>query len=111
MGAIQRGWKEVLDGLPEDKKRYLHNHPPSFLDDNDIIALQAADMHAGWAYDYYCADVLGMPVPSPPWGYDVGQNIVRLTWAVTEESALAVHEQLFGYRPVKITWTFRHGMA
>jgi len=26
-------------------------HPPTFLDDKDVVALQAADLHAGWSRD------------------------------------------------------------
>jgi hypothetical protein len=40
MQVVQRGWETFLK-IAGSLRRFLHNHPPSFLDDKEVVALQA----------------------------------------------------------------------
>ncbi len=110
MGTIHKEWQNFLKMAPKEQREYLHNHPPSFLDDQEVIALQAADLHAGWVFDLDSAIELGKPPPSPPWG-DVGKHIVRLNWVMTEDVAISMHQVFYGFKPLKFTYTFRYGLT
>lgn len=110
MGNIHREWENFLKAASEDQRKYLHNHPPSFLDDEEIVALQAADLHAGWVFALNSASSLGEMPPTQPWG-DVGKNIIRLNWIMTEEVGTSIYKHFFGVTPLRFTYTFQYGMA
>jgi hypothetical protein len=48
MQEAQKGWEDFRNHAPPQFLRYVQSHPPSFLDDKDVVALQAADLSAGW---------------------------------------------------------------
>lgn len=110
MGTIQKEWSNFVEIADPVFRKYLHNHPPSFLDDQSVIALQAADMHAGWLYDLASALEENRPIPTPIWG-DIGAGVFRLTWSMNDKVAEEMHYKILGYRPIRFTFTFQYGLA
>jgi hypothetical protein len=109
MGMVDREWQNFITLAPPGFREYLHNHPPSFLDDKDVTPLQAADLHAGWVYELNKAFFDSKPDPVPPWG-TVGNKLTRLNWIMTEEVAVGMYEAFFGKKPVPISFSFRYGL-
>jgi hypothetical protein len=108
MGEIQRGWDDFIKWAPEADRKFLHNHPPSFLDDKQIVALQAADLHAGWVHMLDSASLIGQPIPQPLWGQSAGK-LTRVYWEMTEDWAEGLFQQLYGYKPIRFGYTFGYG--
>jgi hypothetical protein len=79
----------VVDG---DHKKMIGS-PPTFKNDRKVVALQAADLHAGWVRQLNGAEYEGRPLPVPPWG-DRGSSIVRTNWIMDEDVAKDLHEKL-----------------
>jgi hypothetical protein len=101
-GRISEKW------LPPEMLDYIQIHPPSFLDDKDVVALQAADLHAGWTRETLMLLEQGKKV-QPPW-HPSGENItsVSVSWAL--ENLSTIFHSMFGFRPMMISYTFDHGI-
>jgi len=61
MALVESGWETFLENATDEMRPLLTNHPPSFLDDKDVPALQAADLLAGWVRTMNEAELLGLP--------------------------------------------------
>jgi Protein of unknown function (DUF3800) len=68
MEMVRRGWGTFLSRAPAAARALLHNHPPNFFDDRQVVALQAADMLAGWVRTYNEEVMYNRPPPRPVWG-------------------------------------------
>jgi hypothetical protein len=103
MEQAREGWEIFLGSVPAHWRELLPNHPPSFLDDKEVIGLQAADLHAGWVRAMNEADLLGLPQPPAIWGEERGNAIRRLYRYMTPETAEQIFEALFGFKPTRIS--------
>lgn len=92
---IHASWNMYRKVMPDHYRNLLPNHPPSFLDDIQVKALQAADLHAGYAWQLDAADLLGQEIPEPLWG-NRGDEIQRLSYVWTEETAQFFYNEIFG---------------
>jgi hypothetical protein len=97
---VLEGWQEFKDCAPAKFRKFITEHPPQFLDDKNVVALQAADLHAGWAH------MRNEPVfrgegapPEPPWGKERGEKIRGLFQIWDQESCSTTFEELFGFKP------------
>jgi hypothetical protein len=108
MGMAQAGWELFRSTAPPKYRALLSDHPPTFHSDRDIVALQAADLHAGWTRAIQEADLLGAEIPRPPWG-EIGSRIKRVAYVWTPRLAEAVFEEMFGWKPPRFTYTFHEG--
>lgn len=102
MQRAQDGWELFYNNAPPEFRSRLNAHPPSFLTDDDFVALQAADLHAGWVR------ALNVDGLSPPWK-SAGSEIVRINWTLTPEAATQFYEEMFGFKPIPFTYSFRYG--
>jgi hypothetical protein len=92
MLSVLEGWQEFCRLAAAEHKPMIGS-PPSFKDDQDILPLQAADLHAGWVRQLNAASIEGRSLPVPPWG-DKGSDIQRLNWVMTEDVARDIHKRL-----------------
>jgi hypothetical protein len=93
--VIQASWNLYRRVMPVRYSALLPDHPPSFLNDRDVNALQAADFHAGYAWQLDAADLQGKEIPEPIWG-DRGDEIQRLSYVWNEETAQFFYKEIFG---------------
>jgi len=96
------GWSEFIRGAPPEWQKRIFG-PPHFLDDKKVVAVQAADLHAGWLRELDGANVEGRELPKPIWG-SRADHIRRLNWVMDEEVAAQLYAMVHGHRP--ITYTF-----
>jgi hypothetical protein len=109
MREVQEGWEEFRSLAPPYLLQYVQVHPPTFLDDKDVMGLQAADLHAGWSrFQIECLDRWQMPVPL--W-YPSGGKINTHTRTWDARSLLDIFESSFGVRPMLGSYTLQHGLA
>lgn len=94
MKGVLNGWIEFKEHFSKTSFAPFIGSPPSFKNDKDVVALQAADMHAGWARKQYAALIEGKSMPVAPWGPRVG-NLNVITWAMDEQVA---QELYYGLR-------------
>jgi hypothetical protein len=106
------GWNYFKKSAPSEYKQILGN-PPTFQDDKETIALQAADLHAGWLRQMHSANILGLPKPAPLWG-EKGNSLRRIESLLSKERAQYIYTQLHKFRgigdPVKLTATYGYGL-
>jgi Protein of unknown function (DUF3800) len=107
MNKVLAAWEEFLRLSPPEYKDYLTSHPPSFHSDKDVVALQAADLHAGWVHMLDSAAILNKPIPQPIWG-SKGEAMVRLFWELNEENAEKLYEALYKRKPVRFSYLFQY---
>lgn len=107
--VVLEAWNLFLDTAPDRFKRLLGG-PPIFQSDRDVVALQAADLHAGWLHKLDEAAILKRDPPEPLWGR-AGDEIQRIYRVFTPELAEAMFERVFGYRPLRVTMTFGYGIS
>lgn len=93
MAMALEGWESFVSSASPELRRVVTNHPPSFQDDKQIVALQAADLHAGWVRAMNAAAYEHLPLPEPIWG-EVGDRIRRLYRHLNAENALDVYMAL-----------------
>ncbi len=107
MREAQEGWTNFREMAPLEMLDYVQAHPPSFLDDKDVVPLQAADLHAGWTRETLMLLEQGKKV-QPPW-HPYGEKItsVSVSWAL--ENLSTIFHSMFGFRPMMISYTFDHG--
>jgi len=98
---VLEGWELFKQSAPARFRKFLTEHPPSFLDDKDVVALQAADLHAGWAR--IRNELLPGADPEPIWGKDKGSKIRSLIKIWDEQSCITVFEEMFGYKPARFS--------
>lgn len=98
------GWEEFKNCAPEKFRTLITEHPPQFRDDKNVVALQAADLHAGWARMRNEPAFRGEGMPEPLWGMERGRKIRSLIQIWDEESCCTLFEELFGARPA---WSVR----
>ena len=106
MASAERGWGHFVAALPPEYRELVTKHPPSFLDDKDVMPLQAADLCAGRVREQHDAGLLGQPHPAPLWG-DKGAEIQCLQLLWNEDIAKLHYTRLFNQPP--ISYTFQHG--
>jgi hypothetical protein len=104
--TVLEGWEQFKETAPPEFRRFLTEHPPSFLDDKNVVALQAADLHAGWARSRDELVFAGIDDVEPIWGKERGSKIRCLVKHWDEHSLSDLFEQMFGRRPVMITAHF-----
>lgn len=92
---IQDGWKLYRTLMPPEYRQLLPAHPPSFLDHREVVALQAADLHAGFACQLDADDLSGRELREAVWG-EKADKILRLSYVWTEETAEFHYEGIFG---------------
>jgi hypothetical protein len=109
MEKIIRAWETFKKLAPPPMRGMLFEHPPTFQDDKDVLPLQAADLHAGWARELNAAALNGTPAPVPIWGTRGDANTVaNFIWG--EKEADEIYEHIFGYPPNKFTYSFQYGL-
>jgi len=108
MERVKAGWEEFRKTMPEEFRPLVQSHPPAFLDDRDVVALQAADLYAGWARTVFESRLLRRKAHWP-WG-DRNLDIPSVLFEWTEKTADALYEEMFGSKPVKFTYTFQYGV-
>jgi hypothetical protein len=112
MRLVRDAWQRFLNKCPPEWRHLLPNHEPSFLDDKDVVALQAADLHAGWVRMMNERPLRGQEHPIPPWA-PAGDSIKRLYRYITEENVDSIHQFMFGFKPVRFSyvWGRRSGSS
>jgi hypothetical protein len=104
----QSNWQLLLKvASPEFRKR-LHKHPPSFLSDSGeggIVALQAADLAAGYKRTIHACRLMRRRHPPMPWMVatkGIMENKVVL------DGPLADHffKQVYGFEPLKTNYGY-----
>jgi hypothetical protein len=108
MREAQDGWANFREVAPAEYHDCIQVHPPSFLDDKDVVALQAADLHAGWTRETLMMLQRGA-TPKPIW-YPSGEKIISIGVSWGLESLTAMFHSMFGYNPAVTTYTFQHGL-
>jgi hypothetical protein len=107
MREVQDGWDDFRNLAPPQFLQYVQTHPPSFLDDKDVVALQAADLHAGWSRDQL--DIMDRgEVPRPLW-FPSGSKIRTHTKSWDPDSLCDIFESAFGIRPRLLSYRFKEG--
>jgi hypothetical protein len=86
------GWYDFRKNAPAEVQPVIGN-PPYFLDDRDVVGLQAADLMAGWMRIQHAALFTGGPIPKAIWG-DRGNEIEVLTWTLSDEVAQDIKVRL-----------------
>jgi hypothetical protein len=110
MPIVQAAWESFYEEVPPEWKARITAHPPSFLNDKDVIALQAADLHAGWAHKQGVAGLLGNGEVVPPWG-NIGDKIERKQWMLSIEEAIAIYRDTIKLDPFYVTGAFGYGVS
>ena len=105
VAKVQAIWDEFVSAAPREFVPLLGD-PPLFRDDKRTIALQAADMHAGWLREMNTAVELGKPIPEPLW-HPAGEHIRREYNFMEWWHAAETFVRLFGANP--ITYSFGEG--
>jgi Protein of unknown function (DUF3800) len=100
---VLEGWEEFKSCSPPQFRKFITEHPPNFLDDKDVVALQAADLHAGWARMRNEPAFRGEEAPEPLWGKERGKKIRSLIKIWDEQSCCTVFEEMFGFKPLKFS--------
>jgi Protein of unknown function (DUF3800) len=103
INQVLEGWELFKQSAPSRFRKFLTEHPPSFLDDKKVPALQAADLHAGWARirnEMLLEDGVD---PEPIWGKDKGSKIRSLIKIWDGDACSTVFEEMFGYRPASFS--------
>jgi hypothetical protein len=109
MAEVQNGWEDFRSMAPPQLLQYVQVHPPTFLNDKDVMALQAADLHAGWTrYQIDALDNWNMAVPL--W-YPSGDKLITHTRMWDAPSLVEMFESTFGTRPMLSSYTFKRGLA
>jgi len=106
MNQVLEGWELFKRNAPPKFRRFLTEHPPNFLDDKQFVALQAADLHAGWAR--IRNELLTGTDPEPIWGKDKGSKIRSLIKIWDEHACSTVFEEMFGYKPAAFSGSLLH---
>jgi hypothetical protein len=108
MRAAQEGWDLFVKHLPPEAMLLVNKHPPSFLDDEQIVALQAADLAAGWIRKFQEAAMLGKKPPEEPWDKR-GHLIPMHYYVLNEELAEKLAEFMFGVKQFLIRYRWGYG--
>lgn len=109
MREVQEGWEDFRNLAPPRFLQYVQVHPPTFLDDKDVIGLQAADLHAGWTrHQIESLDRREMPVPV--W-YPSGSKLINHTRTWEAASLIDIFESAFGLRPILGSYSFKYGLS
>ena len=106
MNQVLEGWELFKRNAPPKFRRFLTERPPNFLDDKQFVALQAADLHAGWAR--IRNELLPGTDPEPIWGKDKGSKIRSLIKIWDEHACSTVFEEMFGYKPAAFSGSLLH---
>ncbi len=104
---VMEGWREFIKGAPPEWQKRIFG-PPHFLDDKKVVALQAADLHAGWLRELDGAHIEGRKLPKPIWG-ERADHIRKLNWVMDDVIAAQVYTAVYGHRP--ITYSFAYGYS
>jgi hypothetical protein len=110
MREAQDGWSNFREVAPPEYHDYIQVHPPSFLDDKDVVALQAADLHAGWTRETLTMLERGVTDPKPIW-HPSGDKIISIGVAWGLENLVTIFHSMFGFSPAIATYTFQFGLA
>jgi hypothetical protein len=108
MQRVQEAWEAFHQMGKADETRFFPRHPPSFLDDKSVVALQAADLHAGIAHETYAARFQGRPRANYSWlrrASELNRHSVELTIDAAEE----LFASFFGIRPIRVTYRLLDG--
>jgi len=92
MRQVEQGWEIFKSIAPPEYKDYLFDHPPTFQSDRLVLALQAADFHAGWLHTQTAHEILGMKTPAPLWGA-IGDSIQRVYWIMQPQHAEEIKQR------------------
>jgi hypothetical protein len=103
ISQVLEGWELFKQKAPDKFRRFLTEHPPNFLDDKQVVALQAADLHAGWARIRNELMLDDGADPEPIWGKDKGSKIRSLIKIWDEDACSTVFEEMFGYKPARFS--------
>ena len=92
MRQVQEGWEAFKSIAPPEYKNYLFDHPPTFQSDNVVLALQAADFHAGWLHRQTADTILDVETGKPLWG-SIGDKIQRVYWIMQPQHAEEIKQR------------------
>ncbi len=109
MREAQDGWANFREVAPPEYHDYIQVHPPSFLDDKDVVALQAADLHAGWTRETLMMIDRG-EIAKPIWDPS-GNKIISIGVSWGLENLITIFHSMFGYSPPVATYTFQYGLT
>jgi hypothetical protein len=108
MGQAQEGWEEFRRLAPPKFLEYVQKYPPSFLNDKEVVALQAADLHAGWTREML--DILSRGgEPQPIW-HPCGDKIISHGIGWDFDGLSNIYKEMFGIYPFMVSYSFRYGM-
>jgi len=106
MEKVQDAWATFHKlGRPEET-RLFPKHPPSFLDDKKVVALQAADLAAGLTHMSKTARLNGQQVPDYPWLRRARHELDRHSVELTPEGAEEIFNAFFGFVPPRVAYRF-----
>jgi hypothetical protein len=108
MREAQEGWASFREMAPPEMLDCVQVHPPSFLDDKDVVALQAADLHAGWTRETLMLLDQGKTA-QPPW-HPCGKKITSTSVSWSLENLSTIFRSMFGFGPLMISYTFDYGI-
>jgi hypothetical protein len=100
-------WSEFANAAPPTLRELLGD-PPTFADDRETIALQAADLVAGWARIVSETAITGAENPTFPWGTRGGTLPLYFS-AWTHQEAEELFRKFFSVRTNDVTC--RYGSA
>ncbi|MER8544750.1 DUF3800 domain-containing protein [Mesorhizobium sp. M1169] len=106
---VLAAWEQFRRNAPAELLHLISPNPPSFQSDTDVVPLQAADLYAGWSRRLNVAALNGESEPVAPWG-NKGSRIRAIGRLWDEDFADRVYAELYGYPPVKFTYSFQYGM-
>jgi hypothetical protein len=108
MREAQEGWANFREMAPPEMLAHVQVHPPSFLDDKDVVALQAADLHAGWTREALMKLEHGEQA-LPPW-HPSGGKITSTSVSWSLEGLSTIFQTMFGFSPLMISYTLEYGI-
>jgi hypothetical protein len=101
MEKVQAAWEYFHRlGRPEET-RLFPRHPPSFLDDKKVVAIQAADLNAGLTHLAKTTALQGRILPNYPWLHRAGE-LNRHDVELTPEGAEEIFNGFFGFKPTRV---------
>ncbi len=106
MLKVMAGWEMFCQHVVDADHKKMINSPPTFGDDRKVVALQAADLHAGWVRELNGAEYERKPLPVPPWGDRGSSSIVRINWIMPRD-----HEFLFSRNRLNVAVSRAQGLA
>jgi hypothetical protein len=106
---VLSGWEGFRSSIRDPEIQAIVGNPPSFQNDLETVALQAADMMAGWTRTRYEQERVGVK-PVPPWG-SAGGSVLMLLNEWTPELGEAYYKSAYGRKPIRQYFKYGYGVS